>query len=51
MDALHIAVAEKSKADYFITCDDRIVRLYKKHILLIKIKIMNILEFIALEAI
>ncbi|MHB8336551.1 MAG: PIN domain-containing protein [Ignavibacteriaceae bacterium] len=51
MDALHIAVSEKSKADYFITCDDRIVRLYKKHILLIRIKIMNILEFIALEAI
>lgn len=51
MDALHIVMAEKSKADYFITCDDKIVKLYRKHIDLIRIKILNILEFIALEAI
>lgn len=28
-DALHIACAEKSKADFFITCDDKIIKRYK----------------------
>jgi predicted nucleic acid-binding protein len=51
MDALHIAVAEKSKTDYFITCDDKIVKLYRKHNDLIRTIISNILEFIALEVI
>lgn len=51
MDALHIATAEKSKADYFITCDDKIIKLSKKNIDLIRVKILSILEFIALEAI
>ena len=51
MDALHLKLAEKSKADYFITCDDKIVKLYRKHIDSIKIRTLNILEFIALEAI
>jgi len=51
MDALHIAVAEKSKTDYFITCDDKIVKIYRKHNNLIRTKISNILEFIALEVI
>ena len=51
MDALHIAVAEKSKTDYFLTCDDKIVKLYRKHNDLIRTKISNILEFIALEVI
>ena len=51
MDAIHLALAEKSKTDYFITCDDKIVKLYRKHSYLIKTKILNILEFIALEVI
>lgn len=29
LDALHLACAEKLKCEYFITCDDRIVRKYK----------------------
>lgn len=29
LDALHIACAEKSKADFFITCDDKITKRYK----------------------
>ena len=49
LDALHIALAEKSKADYFITCDDGIIGLYKKHRDLIKIKIIGLIEFIGLE--
>ncbi len=31
IDALHIALAEKAKVDYFITCDDGIINLYKRH--------------------
>jgi len=27
-DALHLACAEQLKADYFVTCDDRIIRKY-----------------------
>lgn len=49
IDALHIVLAEKSKADYFITCDDGIINLYKKHRELIKIKIIGLIEFIGLE--
>ena len=26
MDAIHIACAEKAKADYFVTCDDNLIR-------------------------
>ena len=29
LDAVHIACAEKSKADFFITCDDKIIKRYK----------------------
>jgi predicted nucleic acid-binding protein len=29
MDALHIACAETLAADYFITCDDRLIKRYK----------------------
>ena len=28
LDALHLACAEKLKAGYFVTCDDRIIRKY-----------------------
>ncbi len=49
MDALHITLAEKCKADYFITCDDEIVRLYKTHQDSIKVKVLGIIEFIAKE--
>jgi predicted nucleic acid-binding protein len=28
LDALHLACAERVKADYFVTCDDRIIRKY-----------------------
>lgn len=49
LDALHIALAEKSGADFFITCDDEIVKLYKKNKACVNIDVVNILEFIALE--
>ena len=28
LDALHLACAERLKAGYFVTCDDRIIRKY-----------------------
>ena len=32
LDALHVACAEAAGADYFITCDDRLVRRYRRSI-------------------
>jgi predicted nucleic acid-binding protein len=49
MDALHITLAEKCKVDYFLTCDDEIVRLYKNHRDSIKVKVSGLIEFIAKE--
>lgn len=31
MDALHVACAEKAEADWFLTCDDRLLRKYAGH--------------------
>ena len=28
LDALHLACAERLKADYFVTCDDKMIRKY-----------------------
>ena len=44
MDSLHISLAEEVKADYFVTCDDGIVRKAKKHQERLKVKICSILE-------
>lgn len=49
IDALHITLAEKSNADFFITCDDNIVNLYKRQRDSIKVNIVNLVEFIGLE--
>ncbi len=49
MDALHIALAEKAGVDYFITCDDDIIRLYRKYKSLIKVNLVALVEFIGLE--
>ncbi|MDR4509306.1 MAG: hypothetical protein MRJ65_13955 [Candidatus Brocadiaceae bacterium] len=49
IDALHISLAERFQADYFITCDDDIVNRYKRHKDVIKIKIVNLTEFIGME--
>ena len=47
IDALHIALSEKGQADFFITCDDRIVNLFKKDSRSIKVKIISLLEFVS----
>ena len=46
IDSLHIALAEKARADYFITCDDGIIKLYKKYKKLINIEVLSLVEFI-----
>jgi len=49
IDALHVASAEKSRADYFVTCDDDIIKLYKRHKDLIKVNIISLIELVGLE--
>ena len=49
IDALHIVLAEKSNVNYFITCDDKIVKIYKKNKKTIKVKIIRLLEFVNQE--
>jgi len=46
-DALHLACAIKGKSDYFLTCDDRLVR--KASFIEKEIKIINPIDFIRLE--
>ena len=46
MDALHIALSEKAQVDFFVTCDDRIVNLFKKNNQSINIKIVSLIEFV-----
>ena len=46
IDAMHIAVAEFTNVDYFVTCDDDILKLEKKHTSEIKIKIASLSEII-----
>ncbi|MBC8199513.1 MAG: PIN domain-containing protein [Desulfobacterales bacterium] len=43
-DALHIACAVKSNADYFLSCDDKVVR--KADVLSTNLKIVNPVDFI-----
>lgn len=49
MDALHIAMSEEGKAEYFITCDDNIIKKGKRWKEKLKTEIMGILEFMAME--
>lgn len=49
LDALHIAVSEKAKVDYFITCDDKLVKSYRVNQNEIKVKIINVLKFLEKE--
>lgn len=42
VDALHLACAESGKADYFMTCDDKIVKHYQSQ----AVTALNPVEFI-----
>jgi predicted nucleic acid-binding protein len=45
LDALHLALAEFSKVDYFCTCDDRLIRASKRADALL-VKVVSPLELI-----
>mgnify|MGYP000238088341 CR=1 FL=1 len=49
IDAFHIALAERANVDYYITCDDNMVKHYIKDKKSIKVPIIKITEFISLE--
>jgi predicted nucleic acid-binding protein len=46
IDAFHIAVAEYAKVDYFVTCDDDILKSAEKHSDKIKVKVISISKLI-----
>jgi len=48
IDALHLACAEEGHADYFITCDDALVRKARK-IRNIRVDVLPLLEFVSKE--
>lgn len=41
LDALHLACAEEIKVDYFLTCDDKILKRYKG-----SLKLVNPVDFV-----
>ncbi len=49
IDALHIALAEKGNINYFVTCDDGILRLYTKNKNTIKVDIISVIELVNKE--
>ncbi|MGQ9648134.1 MAG: hypothetical protein ACUVWO_16530 [Thermodesulfobacteriota bacterium] len=49
MDAMHIACAEFAKADFFVTCDDFLVRKGKTLEGRLRVRIINLLEFVIKE--
>lgn len=48
MDAVHIACAEKAKADFFVTCDDNLIKKLKR-IDNIRIAYYNVIDFVSRE--
>ncbi len=49
MDALHIACAEFVRADFFVTCDDLLVRKGKALGGRLRVQIINLMEFVIKE--
>ena len=49
MDALHLACAEAAKSDFFITCDDLLLRKAKTNKGKLKVGIISLMEFISKE--
>ena len=49
IDALHLAAAEKSKAKYFLSCDDRVIKKAKKDLTKLNTTVLNPLEFLIVE--
>ena len=42
IDALHVACAEAAGSEYFLTCDDRVVRRYQGE----KLRVLNPVDFV-----
>jgi len=49
LDALHITCAEFAKADFFVTCDDLLVRRGKSLKGKLKVRIIGLIEFVTKE--
>jgi len=49
IDAFHVALAEKSNADLFITCDDAIINCFRKNKESINVHGISLAEFTGLE--
>jgi predicted nucleic acid-binding protein len=49
MDALHIACAEAAKSDFFITCDDLLLRKGEANKDKLKVRIVGLMEFFSEE--
>jgi len=49
MDALHIACAEAAKSDFFITCDELLLRKGKANKDKLKVRIVDLMEFFSEE--
>lgn len=49
MDALHLAYAEAGKAEYFLTCDDNVIKKVANNSDMLKLEVCNPLEFILKE--
>ena len=47
LDALHLASAERAKADWFLTCDDRMLRKARNGKLAVGVKVSTPIEFVA----
>lgn len=46
MDAVHIAMAEHENAEYFVTCDDGIIKRAKEFSEMLRVKVCSILKFL-----
>lgn len=47
LDALHISMAEHGESEYFVTCDDAIIKKAKAERDKLKVKIYGLLEFLS----
>ena len=47
LDALHLASAERAGAEWFVTCDDRVLRKARRGRLTVGVKISTPVEFVA----
>ena len=48
MDSLHLAAAEKATVDYFVTCDDKLLKIARRLPKQVKINVITLHEMIEL---